>query len=49
MYIGFSNLLGHVDKSFVMIQPEIVIWYTHLVKRNFFGVFEKTIGSPDIM
>lgn len=32
-----------------MIQPEIVVWYWHLVKGNLFCVFEETVRSPDVM
>jgi hypothetical protein len=44
-----ADLLGHVDKRFVVIKPQIVIRYTHFVKCDLFGIFEKDIGPPYIL
>jgi hypothetical protein len=43
------HLLGHVDKRFVVIKPQIVIRDTHFVKCNLLGIFKEDIRSPNIL
>lgn len=47
--VRIYSLLGHVKQCLVVIQPEIMIWYWHLVESNFFCIFEETVRSPDVM
>lgn len=42
-------LLGHVEQRFVVIEPEIVVRYRHLVEGNFLRVFKEAVGPPDVV
>lgn len=42
-------LLGHVKQCFVIVQPQVVIWDGHFVKRDGLGVLEEAIWSPYIL
>lgn len=42
-------ILWHVQQRLIVVQPQVMVGYAHLVKRDFFRVFEETIRSPYVM
>lgn len=39
--------LGHIEQRLVMVKPEIMIGYAHLVEGDLFGILKETIGTPN--
>ena len=44
---NFENSLDHVENGAIFVEPNVMIGYCHSLERDFLGVFEKTIGSPN--
>lgn len=42
-------VLWHVQQRLIVVQPQVMVGYAHLVKRDFLRVFEETIRSPYVM
>jgi len=42
-------LLRHIQKSLVMVQPQVMVGYARLMECHFLGVLEEAVGPPDVM
>lgn len=41
--------LSHVEQRLVVIKPEIMVRYRHLVKGDLLGVLEEAVRPPDVV
>ena len=42
-------LLGHVEQCLVPVEPQVVVGNAHLVECDLFGVFKKTVWTPNLL
>lgn len=42
-----KHSLHHVQYSLVLMQPDVMIGYGHLLERDFLGIFEEGVRAPD--
>ncbi len=40
------DLLDHVENALILVEPDVVVRYGDILESDFFGVFEKRVGSP---
>jgi hypothetical protein len=44
-----KNLLDHVHDLFVLVEPEVVVWYGHPLEGHLLRVLEERVRPPNVL